>query len=281
MPISIACPSCLKELKIPEARAGKRLSCPACHHSLTVPVFHCPNCDGVIPGATVVLGRECRCPSCEQVVIVRTAVPPTASDSSQGPKADPIDPPVHPEVRSPTPWLKHDDHEVVQRLAGSPPLSDKQVKERRTEPEEDDHCLGTRTSVLIACPNCQGILKVPEAKAGANFPCPLCGHVLSAQPPLDQAQKACDPVAVFREAGPVLFHCPSCKTLIRVELSGQKCLCPSCGQKILIPSPPANKTTLGILPSDLASQVGTLSQEKEAKRLRQEQENYYDASENP
>ncbi len=48
------------------------------------------------------------------------------------------------------------------------------------------------------------------------------------------------------------FTCPTCNSILQVSLSsaGQKCYCPSCSQKLLIPSPPAtlNKTLLGQLP---------------------------------
>ncbi len=50
----------------------------------------------------------------------------------------------------------------------------------------------------------------------------------------------------------VQFHCPSCKKLMGSDTPGKKCLCPSCGQKVLIPSGPPplppNETKLGILP---------------------------------
>jgi hypothetical protein len=36
----------------------------------------------------------------------------------------------------------------------------------------------------------------------------------------------------------LLFSCPACETLFQASASGQKYLCPRCGQKLLIPAPP-------------------------------------------
>jgi DNA-directed RNA polymerase subunit RPC12/RpoP len=45
--------------------------------------------------------------------------------------------------------------------------------------------------------------------------------------------------ALPREArlvGAILFSCPGCETLFQAPAPGQKCLCPRCGQKLLIPA---------------------------------------------
>ena len=48
------------------------------------------------------------------------------------------------------------------------------------------------------------------------------------------------------------FQCPRCRASLTHPTGGDKTLCPKCGQKVLVPMPPPNKTTLGLLPGEEA-----------------------------
>jgi len=73
----------------------------------------------------------------------------------------------------------------------------------------------------------------------------------------------------------IQFQCPACQLLMQSQ-PGQKCLCPGCGQKILAPPEPANKTRLGVIPSnpppakieEVLDEVEVVDEPDEPKRKR-------------
>jgi hypothetical protein len=71
------------------------------------------------------------------------------------------------------------------------------------------------------------------------------------QPPERPATEQPMPAPLAAQAVPlgnIRFHCPSCQKLLEAP-PATKCACPVCGQRVLVPRPPAtNKTVLGILP---------------------------------
>jgi DNA-directed RNA polymerase subunit RPC12/RpoP len=99
------------------------------------------------------------------------------------------------------------------------------------------------------CPSCHSPLLIPKGAFGQWFQCPKCGvrftPRMESPPPLPPTA-----FGLQSSAGQsvVNFTCPSCKTACTHTTPGEKVLCPKCGQKILVPTPPApppNKTVLG------------------------------------
>lgn len=95
--------------------------------------------------------------------------------------------------------------------------------------------------IRFACPSCNGVVKLRNARAGSKCYCPKCGQRLAV------------PNVVSAEAieERVRFECPACQTALSspASKSGTKFHCPRCGQRILIPTPTTKKTVLGqVLP---------------------------------
>jgi predicted Zn finger-like uncharacterized protein len=90
------------------------------------------------------------------------------------------------------------------------------------------------------CPHCQVACSVRDEDLGRAVRCPRCQQPFQANAPSS---------APPPDGPAVHFACPACRRSLAEPRSraGEKILCPGCGQKLQIPTPPPNKTVLGVL----------------------------------
>jgi DNA-directed RNA polymerase subunit RPC12/RpoP len=126
----------------------------------------------------------------------------------------------------------------------------------------------------VACPTCGHVFSVPEGQMGRRLSCPNCQCLFvagrnaadlgssppapaSPAPPRPPSAPASVNKTVLGEIEPpVRYTCPRCKASLESPTSeaGSKKPCPSCGQRLQVPAPPAshvpmpsvNKTVLGV-----------------------------------
>jgi hypothetical protein len=88
--------------------------------------------------------------------------------------------------------------------------------------------------IRFACPYCGKQLSAPEECAGRSSKCQGCGQTVTVPGTRPQL---------------VTVICPACKNLCLPATPGDKIFCTVCGQKVLVPMPPQNKTVLGEWPA--------------------------------
>jgi hypothetical protein len=89
--IAVACPHCLRELRIGAKHFGHGVSCSQCNHSFRIsrhPRIPCPRCGRKLPVAPDHIGRKIRCSQCEYSF--SSTGPSVGVDSGTIPILDPV-----------------------------------------------------------------------------------------------------------------------------------------------------------------------------------------------
>jgi hypothetical protein len=116
----------------------------------------------------------------------------------------------------------------------------------------------------FTCPKCGKSLKVADHAAGRQCTCTRCGEAMRVPGPgktTEEAPAPRPPAADDQRTNPchseqrpdgIHFRCANCSALCSHPISGVTVVCQTCGQKLVVPTPPVmppppqNKTLLGV-----------------------------------
>ncbi len=168
------CPSCGKEVTVPDTSWGKSVQCPHCDTPPFVPqqrqptsnahttegyfLVACPGCQGQSRVSKEQKGRDVQCPHCGQRFPAQSSEVATPPAPRKAPAMS------------------------IPRFPQSSSSSD---------------------VIRFSCPQCDRAMEVPSEQAGTKFPCPSCGQRLQVPIPVDRT------IIGKRLTGPLMPKPPS------------------------------------------------------------------------